>query len=126
MPASLYLQNKWLNHVFGNSAFTQPAEWWVQLHYGDPGINCTASTYGPRAGVVDFTVAAAKSNASDINVVWTDLPDPGANADMTWISIWDAETLGNPLTYGELDATVTVAEHADLTILAGDIVQTVT
>lgn len=136
MPASLYLQNKWLNHTFGNAPpFTQPSHWWVQLHYGDPTITCIEDAWyqAGRAEITDWTTAAARANASDESAAWADLTDPtGILTEVSWISIWDADitswpgTIGNPLTYGQLTSNVPVWFHGTITFNVGDITNTVT
>ena len=69
MPASVPLQDAWLEHLFGGSAFVQPTAWWVQLHYGLPGGYCTDSAWSAagRKSCSSWTAVSGSSvsNARD-------------------------------------------------------------
>src|SRR5574343_953584 len=126
MPLSLYTRNAWLNHVFGNATMEVPSAWYVQLHYGDPGSNCTANAWTDAGRQpITWSTAAAKANAQTLEAAWSSLPNPGTNTQVTWLSIWDAATSGNPLSYGQLVPAVLVGTGGSLTIPVGVITNTV-
>lgn len=132
MPLTLAMRNKWLNLVFNQTSFTPPTAWWVQLHWGDPGLNGTGNawTAAGRQQVTSWTAAANKQNASATQCIWSPLPDPAPYTVVTHISIWSHSTSTDHATYsiayGELSAPVLVANGGIITILAGDIKNLVT
>ncbi len=106
-----YLENKLLDHVFGNAAYTQPTVY-VGLWTATLGDSSTGSTAGEVSGggyaraataAADWSAAAAGQldNA-------TDLTFPEATESwgtVTDVAFLDASTLGNILYYSALSSS---------------------
>jgi hypothetical protein len=120
---SSYSRDRLQNHEFGGGAYPQPSAWWVKLHVGDPGVNCTANpaANANRAQVAAWAGSTGGSDASAAAVSWTNVP----NAETyTHVSIWDASGAGNPLRYGPLNTPVSVSVGATFSVAAGQLIVT--
>jgi hypothetical protein len=113
-----YLESALLAHTTGGSAFSQPTEWFVKLHLGDPGEDATANPAAEttRAEVTSWTGTNPRTNAAAVN--WTSV---SAAETVTHVSVWDAATGGNPLAKGNLDEPRTLVIGDNLTLPIGDI-----
>jgi hypothetical protein len=114
-----YLENKYLDHTFGGSAFTQPTAWYLALHTADAGEDATSSvvTGGSYARKQVTSWTGTGDERANGNVV--EFPDmPGVT--VTHASIWDAVTGGNPLYHGALSAPKTVTAGETLRVPVGD------
>ena len=113
-----YLESALAAHVFGGSALTQPSEWWVKLHTGDPGEDATgnAATETDRVEVTSFTGTNPRSNGNEL--LWSSV---AANETITHISVWDAETSGNPLMKGDLAAPKELTAGDNLRFAVGEL-----
>src|SRR5260221_409705 len=93
--AATTLANKWLD-MLGGSAFSAPANTFVQLHTGEPGAAGTSnvSSVTTRPAI---TWAAASAGAKAIAATFPAGPNwAGTNGEVvTNISVWDASTSGN-------------------------------
>ena len=119
MSASNYLELAILDHIFGGTAFTVPATVYVGLHTANPGetgatAEVAAGAYVREAVTNDVTgwdaAAAVSGLGTTKNAAIIQFIDPsGANwGTLTHFSIWDAETSGNCLFYGALNASIVV------------------
>ena len=107
MPASSYLANQILNHIFRDTAiFTPPTSVWLGLFTGDPGDtgsdNEVAAADYARLELDTASTFAAPSNKRVVNV--GDVEFPEAVNDwgvLTHFALFDAET-GNCLVSEEL------------------------
>ncbi|MBO0959562.1 hypothetical protein J1P26_07420 [Neobacillus sp. MM2021_6] len=118
-----YLENKLVDHVLRKTAYTSPTNVYVALHTADP----------TEAGnVAEVTTGAYPAYARQLLTVGAPTDGVGANsADLTWnvnaaitfshLSIWDAQTGGNPLFYGALAASKTMANGDVFRIPAGSL-----
>lgn len=123
MPASTALQDGWLNHCFRQTAFTMPTAWWVVLHYGLPGANCTSNVWNiPRVQCTGWSAVSSSSVSNSSAITWANCPDPGANNVMTYASIWTASTGGTALAYVPLTNSITVRTGDTLRLPAGTLV----
>lgn len=119
MSASNYLELTILDHIFGIAAFTVPTSVFIGLHTANPGetgatAEVAVGAYVREEVVNDVTgwdaAAAVSGLGTTKNAAIIQFIDPsGANwGTITHFSIWDAETAGNCLFYGALNASVVV------------------
>ncbi len=117
-----YLENKLLDHVLRNTAYTSPTTVYVALFTAAPGeagggTEVSGGGYARQAVTFSAPSAGSTSNSSDITF-------PTATADwgtITHFAIFDASTGGNMLYYGQLTSSVTVNSGQQLTIPAGNL-----
>ena len=118
MSISDYLENKVLDKVHSNTDFTVTSVY-VSLHTGDPGEDganeCTGEGYIRKA--ITFTTAASGAVANSGNIVFTSMPA----CTVSFVGEWDAETVGNFLWGGALDASQVVNLNNTFTISSGDL-----
>lgn len=121
MSRSNYSENKVLDHEFGGAAYTQPAAHYVKLHIGDPGEDCTANAATETTRkVVTWNAASGGSKTNATQVQWTGYATiSGGTETLTYFSIWDAVTAGNPLRSGALTSPVPIASGGTVTAVAG-------
>lgn len=118
MAKSNYLENKILDHVLGNTPFTQPASLYVALFTSDPGeagggTEVTGGGYARQP--IDFNAASGGSATSDGQVDFSNMPA----STVTHMAIYDASTSGNLLYYGVLGSPKTI-EAGNTATLADD------
>lgn len=117
-----YLENKLLDHVLRNTAYTSPTTVYVALFTAAPGeagggTEVSGGGYARQAVTFSAPSAGSTSNSADITF-------PTATADwgtITHFAIFDASTGGNMLYYGQLTSSVTVNSGQQLTIPAGNL-----
>jgi len=119
-----YLENKLLNHVFRNTAYTPPTTLYLALFTSAPadaggGTEVSGGGYARQA--LSFAAAASGSIASNAAVSFT-----ASGADFGTVvatGIFDALTGGNLITWAAM--TPATVDNADtLAFNAGDVVQT--
>jgi hypothetical protein len=118
-----YLEDKLVNHVLRNTAFTVPTTVYVALHTADP------TETGAVAEVTTGTYPAYARKALTVGTPTNGLSTN--SADLTWdtltaitishVSIWDALTVGNPLYYGALTASKTMGAGDTFRIPTGSL-----
>lgn len=116
-----FLENKLLDHVLRNVAYTPPSTVYAALFTsapGEAGGGTEVSGGGYARQPVSFAAAAngAASNNADIAF-------PVATADwgtITHVALFDAATGGNMLLYGALSVAKTIQTGDQLIIKAGD------
>ena len=106
MSISNYAENKILDHVVGEAAWTMPTTVYVKLHTGDPGEAATsnAATETTRKAA-SWSAASSGSIATDATIEWTNV---STTETYTHWSLWDASTAGNALWTGALSASAAV------------------
>jgi hypothetical protein len=106
MSISNYAENKILDHVTGEAAWTMPTTVYVKLHTGDPGEAATsnAATETTRKAA-SWSAASSGSIATDATIEWTNVSTTETYSH--W-SLWDASTSGNALWTGALSASAAV------------------
>jgi hypothetical protein len=106
MSISNYAENKILDHVTGEAAWTMPTTVYVKLHTGDPGEAATsnAATETTRKAA-SWSAASSGSIATDATIEWTNVTTTETYSH--W-SLWDASTAGNALWTGALSASAAV------------------
>ena len=104
-----YLENKFLDHVLRNTAYTQPATVYVGLYLdGFPptdaggGTEVSGNAYARKA--VAFG-AAAGGVASNTGVITFDTPTPSGWGTVSHIGIFDAASAGNLLYWAPLSVS---------------------
>lgn len=129
-----YLENKLIDHIFRNQAFSAPATLYISLHTADPGetganelpvsgnysraaiasslANWTA-TQGGNAGASSGTGGATSNSAA------ANFPVPSANWGLvTHFAIWDSAAGGNPLFYAPLTTSKTINANDSVSFAA--------
>jgi hypothetical protein len=127
MSITNYLENEWIKHIFGGTAYTDPVS--VHLALGtaadDTGITGEPSTGNYARAAISCGAAAARAISNDVAITF-----PQASGDwgtMTHWVIFDAATTGNPLAWGTINGgTGTAVNTNDTASMAiGQIVVTV-
>ena len=117
MSISNYAENKILDHVTGEAAWTMPTTVYVKLHTGDPGEAATsnAATETTRKAAT-WSAASSGSIATDATIEWTNVSTTETYSH--W-SLWDNSTAGNALWTGALSASaaVTAGDTFQITLL---------
>lgn len=113
------IANSILNALCRNSAWTQPAAFYVKLHTADPGASgATAAATETTRKSITFSAASGGAITNSAGVSWTSYP---AAETVTHVSFWDASTAGNFLGSKALTASKTAAIGDTLTLAAGDL-----
>jgi hypothetical protein len=117
MSISNYAENKILDHVTGEAAWTMPTTVYVKLHTGDPGEAATSNAASETTRkAASWAAASSGSIATDATLEWTNV---AATETYTHWSLWDASTSGNALWTGALSssAAVTAGDTFQITTL---------
>jgi hypothetical protein len=121
-----YLEDKIIDHILRNQAFTPPATVYLALFTSAPsdaggGTEVSGGSYARQAVTLSAASGGASSNSADITF-------PTATADwgtVTHCALMDAATSGNMLMWTPLDASKTVNNGDTFKIEAGDLDVTV-
>lgn len=99
MSISNFTELKLLGAVFNNTSYVV-AGTFIKLHIGDPGEDCllNAAAHTTRVSAA-WTAAAAGATSNSGLISFTPL---SATETISFISVWDNLTAGNPLWYGGL------------------------
>lgn len=117
-----YLENKILDHVLKNTAYTSPAAVYMGLFTATPsdaggGTEVSGFNYGRTA--ITFGSAASGSSTNSADVVF---PTPsGSWGAVTSFGVFDAATNGNLLYWGALSQTESPISGNIVKFLAGAI-----
>lgn len=128
MTMNDFLENKIIDHVLRNTAYTPPATVYVGLLTAAPGENSagtevTGGAYARQAatfaapGAVGTGTAGATSNTAQINF-------PAATANwgtVTHFALYDAASAGNMLFYGTLGASKAIDNGDTASFAAGEL-----
>lgn len=110
-----YLENKFLDHVLGNTAYSVPATVYVALYTATPndaggGTEVSGNGYA-RASVTNNTTnwpnasGGSKSNGAAIQFA---AASGGSWGTVTHFALFDAASAGNMLYYGALTSSKTI------------------
>lgn len=118
--ASTYLANKLLDHALGVDSFTMPSPIYVALNTSDPtaagtDTEYTGGSYARYEATFDAAIDAATQNSAIITFNTLTVTT------ITHVSIWDADTAGNMLFFGELNDAITTANGDNLNFDTGDL-----
>jgi hypothetical protein len=124
--ASNYLENKVLDHVLKNTAYTQPTTLYVGLFTGSAGANLEAGTVTDEVSggaytrkAITFDAASGGSAASAATVTFD-----AATANwgtITFVAVMDAATAGNVLFYGAVTSAKTIETGDTFQISSGNL-----
>lgn len=113
-----YYENKILDHMYRNQAFTPPSAVYVSLHSGRPGDTGANEISGGSYARQTVTLTAASGGASEntANIEFSNMPSVTVVA----FGLWDASSGGNLLGWGWLQPSggyqkFFLVESADLT-----------
>lgn len=106
-----YLENKFLDHVFRNVAYTSPATVYVGLYTAAPtdaggGTEVSGNAYARKA--VTCAAAASGGTISNTSQVTFDTPTPSGWGTVTHAGLFDASSGGNLLYWAPLAVAKTV------------------
>lgn len=124
MGMSDYLEEKLLNHVLRNVAYTPAATVYLSLHTADPGDTGASEVSGGSYARIALTFAAAV-NPGGTSATSADATFAAASADwgtVTHYGIWDAAAAGNFLFSGALDVARLVENGDVFKTIAGNLV----
>jgi hypothetical protein len=115
MSLSNFEENN-LAKAWKNEAPTKAAGLFVKLHIGDPGEDCTANAAAEtKRKTITLTAIENGTVKNEAALEWAEV---AATEEITHVSVWDAETEGNPRIYGALTAPVKLTEDQDARIKA--------
>jgi len=124
--ASDYLEDKVLDHVLGNTAFTQPSNIYLALFTADTGlesnspsaeISTSGTAYSRQA--VSFGAASSGSASTDATVTFS-----AATANwgtITHVAVMDASSAGNVLFYGAVTTSKTIESGDTFQVSSGNL-----
>ncbi len=121
-----YLEDKIIDHMLRNQAYTPPTTIYLALFTAAPGdagggTEVSGGSYARQAVTLSAASGGASANSADITF-------PAATADwgtVTHVALMDALTVGNMLMHSPLDASKTVNNGDTFKINAGDLDVTV-
>jgi hypothetical protein len=118
-----YLEDKILNHVFTNTAYTSPTTVYVGLFTVAPtdvggGTEVSGSGYARKSAA--FTVSGTGTLATNSAAIEFDAAT-GSWGTIVAIAVFDASTSGNMLAFADLTTSKTIASGDVLRIPTGDL-----
>lgn len=127
--ASNYLENKVLDHVLKNTAYTQPAGLYLGLFTntsGNAATNLEAGTLtdevsgnGYSRKTVSFAAASGGSSASNATVTFD--AATGNWGTITHVAVMDAATSGNVLFWGAVTTAKTIETGDTFQVSSGNL-----
>ena len=129
--ASNYLENKVLDHVLRNTAYTQPSSLYLALFNntsGSAAANLEAGTLTDEVSTsgtayirktVAFAAASGGTSASSGTVTFDAATDDWGT--ITHIAVMDAETSGNVLFYGAVTTSKTIETGDTFQVSSGNL-----
>ena len=123
MSMANYLETLLLNWAFNRVVPTQATNFYLGLHIGDPGetganeqVTGTDATYVRQEVVFGADAASGViSNTAALSY------DPTASYTVTYVSIWDAATVGNCYFTGALAVPRAISNGSPIAFAIGDI-----
>jgi len=101
-------------------AWTEPAEFWVKLHVGDPGSAGTANAASETTRKqITFSAASGGAITNSVQAQWTSYP-VGTDT-ITHVSFWDASTAGTFVGSDDLATSRTPGSGDTVTLSVGDL-----
>jgi hypothetical protein len=127
--ASNYLENKVLDHVLRNTAYTQPSNLFVGLFTntsGSAGANLEAGTLTDEVSGGSYARQSASFSAASGGSASTSatLTFPAATANwgtITHVAVLDASTSGNVLFWGQVTTSKTIETGDTFQITSGNL-----
>jgi hypothetical protein len=116
--------NSWLNGLGRNTAWTQPAAFWVKLHLADPGsVGTTSPAVNTSRQQATFSAASGGSMTTSADLTWTSV---STTETYSHVSFWDASTAGTFLGSDDLATPRAVTAGDTFTISTGSLTVAVT
>lgn len=122
--ASDYLEDALLDHVLGNTTFTQPAALYIGLWTADDGLEAGTLTSEVSGGSYARQTVAfdAASGGSTSNTATVTFPTATANwGTITHVAVMDASTAGNVLFHGAVTSSKVIETGDTFQISAGNL-----
>lgn len=123
--ASTYLENKILDHVLRNTAYTSPAAVYVGLYSVAPtdaggGTEFSGTGYIRKAATFSAASGGSTANSADVNYGTV---GAGGWGTPVAFGVFDAESAGNLLIWNDLSPSLQVPHNAGDTVkfTAGDL-----
>lgn len=122
--ASDYLENKVLDHVLGNTTYTQPADLYLGLFTADTGLESNSPSAEVSGGSyarksVSFGAASSGSAATDATVTFD--AASGNWGTITHVAVMDALTSGNVLFWGAVTTSKTIETGDTFQVSSGNL-----
>jgi len=121
--ASDYLEDKLLDHVLGNTAFTQPSAVYVGLHTGSPGDADDGANEISGNGYArqSASFAASSSGSCSTDATITFPAATGTWGTISHVSLYDASSAGNLLFHGAVTTSKTIESGDTFQISSGNL-----
>ena len=124
--ASDYLEDKLLDHVLGNTAFTQPSNIYLALFTADTGLEANSpsaeiSTSGTAYGRQSVSFAASSSGSASTSATVTFSAATANWGTVTHVAVMDASTSGNVLFYGAVTTSKTIESVDTFQVSSGNL-----
>ena len=127
MSISNFLENEWIKHIFGGTAYVDPAAVYLAIGTAASDTGVTGEPVGLNyaRAAVSFGTASARAIANDVQITFQQAS--GNWGTMTHWGVYDALTTGNLLAWGTINGgTGTAVNTNDTASMAiGQIVVTV-
>ena len=119
--ASDYLENKILDHVFGDTDYTSPTCYLALFTAtpNDAGGGTEVSGNGYARQVMSFAAASGGDISTDADITYS--ASGGNFGTVSHWGVFDAATGGNLLTYGAFDSSTAVNDGESYTVSSGDL-----
>ncbi len=124
MSLTNYAENAILNHIFGNTSYSQVSTVYVALSSTDAGEDAsgwTEATYGSYTRKA-ITFGAAASRAITQSGTVTFPKSTSGDETYGYYAIFDASSGGNMLAYGSLNNDINVVVNSTPSIASGEVV----
>jgi len=120
-----YLENKFLEHSLGVTAYTKPTSTYAALFTASPtiaggGTEVTGTGYTRQ--LITWGAAAAGQIANTAALTWTATGSWSSGSSITSIGIFDTSTSGNLLYFGPLSASLVMTTSDTFTIPVGSLI----
>lgn len=113
------IANSILDALCRSVAWSEPAEFWVKLHTGDPGSAGASNAAGETTRKqATFSAASGGAITTSGALTWTNVSNTET---YSHISFWDASTAGTFLGSDALASSKSVTAGDTFTIPAGDL-----
>lgn len=124
--ASDYLEDKLLDHVLGNTAFSQPSNIYLALFTADTGLEANSpsaeiSTSGTAYGRQSVSFAASSSGSASTSATVTFSAATANWGTVTHVAVMDASTSGNVLFYGAVTTSKTIESGDTFQVSSGNL-----
>lgn len=122
--ASDYLENKLLDHVLGNTAYSQPASLYLGLFTASTGLEAnspSAEVAGGSYARKAASFAAASSGSAATNATITFDTATANWGTITHVAVMDAATSGNVLFWGAVTTSKTIESGDTFQVSSGNL-----